>query len=273
MSFAEQRREAAKRKAQEQRTEKQNRKADRGWWYPPNWNWTALATCVIALFTVLLFFTALYQWLTFRGQLKVMQRQVTIQELDERPWLALQIIPNGDLQFTRDGIPYLPVHVTIKNVGRTPAIDIGYSISLAPATGEIFDIGAFKEKERCISESKMAENVQADAPGIRQILLPTDTIEEDRSAPIQRQDYPTANYNRPKSPPNPGTFYVFSASLVGCVHYKFVGGDTLHGTGKEYELMQITPENPDGEPFFDFGRQVDRQKLILGGKLTGNYSF
>src|SRR4029077_18679054 len=86
MSRAQERSEAAKRKADQQASDRKNNK----WWKPWNWpwNWPAVATCTIALATIVAVGVGIEQWFTLGGQLDEMQA-------DRRPWVAIDIKVGG----------------------------------------------------------------------------------------------------------------------------------------------------------------------------------
>src|SRR6266478_1343728 len=91
------------------------------WTCVKNWNWTAVATCVIAIATVAAAYVSRLQWTAIREQLGVMRDAFTA---TQRPWVsndakptissALFHNPNGDIS--------LSLHFQFKNSGKTPAI-------------------------------------------------------------------------------------------------------------------------------------------------------
>jgi len=87
LSLSKQRSDAAKQETEKRRAAEQKRKAENGW-HPRNWNWTAIATCVMAVFTAGIYYVGLYQWHTFQGQLSVMQGQLRLRERGWRPRLC-----------------------------------------------------------------------------------------------------------------------------------------------------------------------------------------
>jgi hypothetical protein len=103
-----------------------------------NWNWTALGTCVIAFFTILIYFVGRYQWYTFQEQLTVMQGQLNAMEADQRPWMKIEklapyispIDPRiGGLRFSGPNtVGFLPLNFLLKNVGHSPALDVRVGI-------------------------------------------------------------------------------------------------------------------------------------------------
>jgi hypothetical protein len=80
VSLSKKRSEAAKREAEKQLADEKKRKAEKPWWHIKNWNWTAIATCVMAAFTIGIYFIGRYQWHTFQDQLTVMQGQLNVME-------------------------------------------------------------------------------------------------------------------------------------------------------------------------------------------------
>ena len=106
----------------------------RVWQRLENWNWIAIGTCVMALFTVLIYLVGRDQWRTFQQQLTVMQGQLDAMEADQRPWMKIEklepykspIDPQlGGLRFAgSDVVGFLPLNFLLKNVGHSPAFDI-----------------------------------------------------------------------------------------------------------------------------------------------------
>src|ERR1700730_7155268 len=159
-SLAKLNREAAERQAQTRRAKEETYRAKINWWKPINWNWTALATCVIAGFTVLLYCVGINQWHTFQGQLAIMQGQMDVMKADQRPWIKIeQIAPKDSPMF--GGLMFhgpkfggiLPLHFLLKNVGHSPAFDVRVGIGqvFGYAHAQKIDDLAKEEQVSCAS--------------------------------------------------------------------------------------------------------------------------
>ena len=75
VSLIKERGEAAKREAEQRRADEKKHQAEKPPWHIKNWNWTAIATCVMAAFTIGIYVVGRYQWHTFQDQLTVMKGQ------------------------------------------------------------------------------------------------------------------------------------------------------------------------------------------------------
>jgi hypothetical protein len=123
-SLAKLNREATERQAQNRHAKEEEHKANINWRNPINWNWTAISTCVIACFTILIYYVGVNQWHTFQGQLNVMQGQLDEMRSPsaERPYL---FIAHDDSKPPDPSEPVTPGKVYLvlfKNYGKTPAM-------------------------------------------------------------------------------------------------------------------------------------------------------
>ena len=106
--------EAAKKKRADEATVPEER---RRWWEPSNWrwNWTAIATCVIAGATIVAVVVAILQWRTLGGQLDEMAAE-------RRPWVSVD--PEIGAVTWENGSVRFAVRYELKNTGRSPALDV-----------------------------------------------------------------------------------------------------------------------------------------------------
>ena len=89
---------------------------------------------MIAAVTIFIFIVSLYQWGTFQDQLTVMQGQLSAMQADQRPWIKIEkVVPStsttdpqyAGLRFPGpDTFGFLPLDFLLKNVGRSPALDV-----------------------------------------------------------------------------------------------------------------------------------------------------
>ena len=165
ISLAKLNREATERQAQTRRAKEEEHKAKINWWNPINWNWTALSTCVIAGFTILIYCVGVNQWRTFQGQLAVMQGQLDEMKADQRPWISNDIEAASDLTFDDSG-GILRFRYTLRNIGRSPAFNVNaWPIILrsTPSPNILVTDPTRILKEHCIDvERKIKDLLQGD---------------------------------------------------------------------------------------------------------------
>ncbi len=126
ISLAKLNREAAERQAQTHRAKEEEHKAKINWRNPINWNWTALATCVIAGFTILIYCVGRYQWHTFEGQLTAMQGQLNVMEADQRPWVRPKVMKLAPFVISGHKLSF-GITLEFFNSGKSPAVNVNYS--------------------------------------------------------------------------------------------------------------------------------------------------
>jgi hypothetical protein len=96
-------------------------------------------------------------------QLTVMKGQLDLLSLDQRPWLALDVSTKGPLSHDRKGWDYglswyLPLDYRIKNVGKTPAIDVAFFAHIVPVATGVGRIFLQDELERaCVFWERMQQ--------------------------------------------------------------------------------------------------------------------
>jgi hypothetical protein len=73
------------------------------WWHFKNWNWTAIATVVIAIATIASVKISSLQWIAINGQLGEMGRQIAITEAQLRPRMSLTLELSGDVKDANGG--------------------------------------------------------------------------------------------------------------------------------------------------------------------------
>lgn len=181
--------------------------------------WIELAfTFAIMVATIVNVCVAVRQWDVANGQLAVMRA-------DQRPWISLDIEPEGPL--IRDGNDWsFIVKYTINNVGKSPAFDVDFlavMISLAapqsiapPPQG--FSYGPPTKAVDTAVETACEEQQMFGNPG--SIFFP--------SAP---------QTNRWKAHGgNPRVGFIPGFSIVGCVTYRFTNEPIRHRTVRIFDL-------------------------------------
>lgn len=119
----------------------------------------------------------------------------------ERAWLTVSLHPDGDLTFSKTGGCDLSVYLNIKNIGRTPALNVHISMTMVPMCQDHFDeVAAYAAVQR-------ARNTKWSRP-----LLPGDSY--NRKWGLGLDDYTLSPY----------------ATIFGCVTYKTLPDRELHQT-------------------------------------------
>jgi hypothetical protein len=94
----------------------------------------AVATLVWAFGTV---------WLAYNAYI-----QIEVMENDQRPWIKVDVKPINSFRFRPDGSGFLPLEITLSNVGRSPAFNIQPGAWGFLFTDKHRDI-AQEQQERC----------------------------------------------------------------------------------------------------------------------------
>lgn len=147
---------------------------------------TAAATFAIAVLTYYV-----VQFTAEQGQ--ITNRQLTIMEADQRPWIKTEISFASDLTYseTRMSVTF---HFALKNVGRSPALNVDGFPSLRPTilfpalTGYIDLLEPMKEiRKYCDDFSSDLAKLTRSAPW-GAIVYPGETFEKDEAASIDIAD-------------------------------------------------------------------------------------
>jgi hypothetical protein len=165
------------------------------WWRIKNWNWTAIGTCAIAAVTIFIFVVSLYQWGTFQDQLTVMQGQLSAMQADQRPWIKIEkVVPStsttdpqyGGLRFPGpDTFGFLPLDFLLKNVGRSPALDVRVRIGQFFWHSQERDL-AKEEQDACASVDSAypPTPMVVDSTDLIRVIFPGDEVTYNNGALI-----------------------------------------------------------------------------------------
>lgn len=184
-------------------------------------------------------------------QANVSQRQF---EITDRPWLFVEVVPNGPLMLGREGATVF-VRYNIKNVGRSVATNVTIkSTALMISVLEPYQTEPVKrQKARC------AETQTPDSP-TTMTVFPNDTKSNVASLTI-RSEVPE--------------FYgvssgVVSLILVGCVDY--VSGDSVthHQTGF---ISEILDSDPTKDPPNPISLRIGEKTVPMNRVMFGRYYF
>jgi hypothetical protein len=258
VSLFKERNEATKREAEKRRADEKKRKAEKPSWHIENWNWTAIATCVMAAFTVGIYFVGRYQWHTFQDQLAVMQDQLNAMEADQRPWMKIEkIAPSispidprfGGLRFNGPNtIGFLPLDILVKNVGHSPALDVRVGIGqfYGYAQKEI-DL-AKAEHDQCyaLDNAFPQTPLMVDSTTFIRVIFPGEDSPYNSIAlgilPDQVAKYSTGDNEQNK---------VFQLWFYGCIRYTFANSKAPHQTSFAYRVSHLVDASIPGGKAMD----------------------
>ena len=262
------------------------------WWrrvWPriKNWSWTAIwtaiGTCVMALFTVGIYLVGRAQWHTFQRQLTAMQGQLDAMEAEQRPWVKIQKLepyqwpiypwvratPNvpmtpqrpasAGLVFSPD-VGFIALDFVLENVGHSPAFEIRVAVGQFFGLTEQKTDLAKEEQQRCATlDMDPPRPMVAESANLIPVLFPGDEA----------------------SNTNPGVFILrtqldkledqdkngFQIVFYGCVRYKFANLKEPHQTSFAYQVAHLvdapTSTGKATDFFFKFGEDIPVDRILL----------
>jgi hypothetical protein len=199
-----------------------------GAWEPYSGFITAVATAVIAAFTI-----ELYSVSNRQGE--TMQRQL---ELSERPWIGEEIALASPLTFD-DKLGKMDVTITLKGFGNSPAVNVHPFCKLSALKYQNRAIATF-EDNTC---GKLGEQTEQD-PRAGDMLFPAEThIEVNGVAVSQVEIAEAIKFNSAVMKFDMGG--LFAPLLVCCVDYRFAFSKVHHQTRRTYFMgIPIGPSSP-----------------------------
>jgi hypothetical protein len=171
------------------------------------------------------------------AQTEISQRQIKLMEADQRPWISLDMQPEGPLTRDSDGGWNFIVRYTITNVGKSPAFRVNLLATMIPMgdlqpnppppNGFAFDLptkAVDAEVETTCGffdgETSFIPNSRPTMAGVREIIFP---------------NVPQNRRWRPHSKPvGPG--FIPGFIIMGCATYKFAGDHIPHRTVRIFDL-------------------------------------
>jgi hypothetical protein len=241
----------------------------RVWQRLENWNWIAIGTSVMALFTVLIYLVGRDQWRTFQQQLTVMQGQLDAMEADQRPWMKIEklepykspIDPWG-LRFAGpDVVGFLPLNFLLKNVGHSPAFDIRVGVGQFFGYAEQKSDLAKEEQERCaaLDAAFPPPPMVVENPNFIPVIFPGDEVPHTgiALAVLRTQLDKLADHGENG----------FQLWFYGCIRYKFANSKEPHQTSFAYSAAHIIDASiPGGKAMdvtFKFGEDIPADRILL----------
>jgi hypothetical protein len=162
---------------------------------------TAIATIVIATFTVVLACVSYFQW-------REMNKSVMISQVDQRAWIGS---PRIEQEMRDQG--KITFNLIFKNVGKTPTT--GLYIDWKPTPGESADIG-----KQCDAGKNQAQIKPGDFA--KHSIIPGEEVPFPPGVMLSHQGRNDDDIATIKKMSNP--------QLVGCVVYRIQPDGTLHNT-------------------------------------------
>jgi hypothetical protein len=248
------------------------------WWrsvWPriKNWSWTAtwtaIGTCVMALFTVGIYCVGLAQWQTFQQQLTAMQGQLDAMEADQRPWVKIQKlepykspIPElGGLRFNGSpNVGFLPLDFLLKNVGHSPAFQIRLAVGQFFGYAEQKTDLAKEEQERCaaLDTAYPPRPMVVESANLIPVLFPGDEAPDNNTVlAILRTQLDKLDEGKNG----------FQLWFYGCIRYKFADLKEPHQTSFAYQVVHIidapVPPGKAMDVVFKFGEDIPADQIRL----------
>jgi hypothetical protein len=215
---------------------------------------TAFATIAIFLATLAGAGVAAFQW-------SALNRQISIMEADQRPWVSMSATPTivGPLAAMGNDVAMVPLHFKIKNTGKSPARHVGISLKMV-GLPRVSDLLAEQERFCPRDDPPLPKGSKY----IELSVFPGDEYEIERPVfvdPNEVQEIRDHNANK----------HLVVAAIVGCINYHFIDGERMHRTGIILNLSRKVPA-PDTSFAIDLdaGRPVQPNDLNLTFSPFGN---
>jgi hypothetical protein len=222
--------------------------------------WVLYTTIIFILTGAFLHF----QKLIWEGSAKT---EATVQKTDgppqntisagDRPWLAVDVIPNGPLAFGKDDA-VLQVRFVVFNTGRSVATSttINAKVYVAKPGGDIWREAVEQQKKVCenVNSTFMAYSVFPDRPYIQDINFG-----------IARREFESARLADTK--------FVGSVFIVGCVDYQFGEQADHHQTGFIYEAHRRSLDNPNIVLAIMYDEDIPADQLVFHKSIVGKGDY
>lgn len=269
ISLAKLNREAAERQAQTRRAEEEEHKAEINWWNPINWNWTAVATCVIAIFTILIWCVGINQWRTFQGQLNVLQGQLAEMQSEQRPWIYADIGPGGRIFSNQSGGLTFPVAFKFHNTGHLPAMYVSPDID-GYLSGEGGVVGSLtvrdRQRKRCglpLQQPSASDQIGVTVFPGQSVLFGTGIgITADEIGEVRKLEQKMGMVSD----------FFPSPWGTGCIRYRSPDG-AFHQTGVAFTISMAKPGNEGTFVLSIDPTSIDPQNLIIQRWIEGGTAY
>jgi hypothetical protein len=172
----------------------------------------------------------------------------------DRPWLSVDVVPNGPLTFEGDNVN-LVVRFIVRNTGRSAANEATINSKvIAPKLGanrNMYEEAINRQKEICVKEIPT--------------IMPRTVFPGD----IYAADW-TFDMGRNEIEPNAieGT-KIFGLFIVGCVNYRFGDEPTGYQTGFVREVHVFDPKTPGARYGLFLDEEVPADRLVFDVSTFG----
>lgn len=175
----------------------------------------------------------------------------------DRPWLSVDIVPNGDLTFEDNNVN-VRTRFIIRNTGRSAATGATISASvIAPKLGgDIYKEVAERQKDIC-------SNAGTDI--LPRTVFPGDGFTADWTFSVGRNELEKTGIEGTK---------IIGLFIIGCVNYRFADQPTRYQTGFVREIHVFKPETPGARYGLSLGENVPANRLVfdVGSFGGGDYA-
>jgi hypothetical protein len=181
-------------------------------------------------------------------------------EIEQRPWISVDAEIHEGLTW-KDGVPKLVIHLTIKNLGKSPAIGlyIVQRMSLAGMGGDI-QRGNIQDElsaDALITQRGKNENALYHGSEPYMAIYHADLPQEDAAQFRLRRD----------------PLKTCSMGFVGCVDYFSPFDEARHfQTGFWFHLFLSGPKGTLANPYFEIDKDVPVEQLALARAPFGNWA-
>lgn len=175
-----------------------------------------------ALSTVVVAVTGIVGAYFIYGQLKSMERQLEVMELDQRAWISASVNEVGDLAFNAADVT-LKAAFKWKNIGKSPATDVWATYYLVPNFHDL------RNKSMQIVNCENMRVEDREHGTISRTLFPNEEFLDQKTLVTALN----VIQDKANTSDEPLDLYV-----IGCIQYK--SGGRLHRTPYAYQLIRPT---------------------------------
>jgi hypothetical protein len=214
---------------------------------------TAIATAVIAAFTVSLAVDSGRQAEYIKGQLSAMQA-------DQRPWLRPRVVGLDPFVVTEKEISF-GITLEFFNTGKSPAVDVEYAFDFLSWD---YPRAVLRQQDHC----KFAEHLSAETDERRQqhrTIFPNENGQLTFGFPYQSREVGKFDVSL-LGPPNSPITYLIAPTFIGCIAYRPYGSRTYYHTWFAFDLGNSADDG-------SFTRIIRGPQTIEAGKVRTKLSF
>lgn len=200
-------------------------------------------------------------WFLF-GQQRVLQGQLDETKLEQRPWVSVDLQPDGPFSYNADGGADIKLKITLQNTGRFPAISVEPLLRMYPSI--FIPPFNFLEGQDQECRERVLPPVNKEKP-VGFVLFPGAPFVMPYTVHLNKDDFERSKFILPS-----GKHVVNSIVPIigGCFDYAFPEGGAHHQTGFVYFLKRRT----SGEVFHPSEGDLAVENLRLEAWFEGFYA-